>query len=131
MSSLDETLNIFLFCALCFLIWSIITFIIDLVDIIKNGLSLNNNGNKLIMFILIFFGIILAFTEIELCRCENTQHKRIIGIVLISFAFLDLFFLAFFDLTKLNFSFLLLFKLFGYLFSLALSWLVELIYFQK
>ena len=131
MSGLDEVLYIIMFCAFCFLIWSIITFIIDLVDIITNGLSLNNNGNKLIMFILIFFGIILAFTKIELCRCENSHIKSIIGISLISFAFLDLFFLAFFDLTKLNFSFTLLFKLFGYLFSLVLSWLVKLFYFQE
>ena len=100
-------------CFTCILFFSIISFIIDLFDIFKNGLSLNNNRNKLYIFIIIFVGGILVFEGYK--KFNGFNHCiPIFGLLLIVCSLSDLLYVTIMDISH-EFDYITLIKLIGYL----------------
>ena len=99
---------------LIILILLIISFSYDLVDIFNNGLSLNNNLNKLIMFLILFLSTIILIYEGQKKYHTCYHCVPISGLLIDLVALIDLFILTILDI-KQNFDFLKLFKPVGYL----------------
>ena len=98
----------------CVLLPVVISFLIDLYDIFSNGLSTNNNLNKVFMIIIIFLASIIFLYEGYKKYNKITHFIPIFGLTLNFFSFIDLLFLSILDILKSDFNFFKIIQPIGY-----------------
>ena len=113
MPNLDTNILRLELCIFCVLLFTIVSVIIDLFDIFSNGLSINNNRNKVYMFVVILIGAVLAFEGYK--KYGFSHCIPIFGLFIIFCAFSDLFILAILDFNKNESDYIELIKPLGYL----------------